>query len=209
MKFKNNISLIDKVILSKPAIFIHIPKTAGISIFMSLYGIKGGHSSISRWEEKIGKRKLEKYFKFTVIREPTERFISAYNFLLNGGLGSENEIRMKNILKRNKESLDEFIWNLYENKDTLPSQHFASQYSYLTNKEGDVAVDKIIKYEDIDAEIRKIAKKYFEIEKFLFYKFNSTSETDKWLTRKMLTTKQINKLKEIYQHDFKLHEKIN
>ena len=46
---------------------------------MSLYGIEG-HSSISRWEEKIGKRKLEKYFKFTVIREPTERFISAYIF---------------------------------------------------------------------------------------------------------------------------------
>ena len=62
-------------------IFIHIPKTAGISIIKSVYGdvTLGGHRSMYFYSRIFNLNK-EKYFSFCFVRNPFDRLYSSYKF---------------------------------------------------------------------------------------------------------------------------------
>ena len=64
----------------KKLIFIHIPKNAGTSIIKAL-GVENlcMDKTIEQYKEHYGDYWNE-YKKFTVVREPIDRFISAYKF---------------------------------------------------------------------------------------------------------------------------------
>lgn len=69
------------------AIFVHIPKCAGISICRALFGnLAGGHTSLAEYCEMFEPRALLNYFKFTIVRNPWDRVLSAYSFLKKGGM---------------------------------------------------------------------------------------------------------------------------
>jgi hypothetical protein len=71
------------------SIFVHIPKTAGLSVCEALYGNKaGGHSSIRHYEIAFSKKDFSSYFKFAFVRNPWDRLHSAYVFLKKGGLNA-------------------------------------------------------------------------------------------------------------------------
>jgi hypothetical protein len=66
------------------AVFIHVPKAAGSSVAMALYGRRLGHHparALMR-EDAASWAALE---KFSVLREPCSRFLSAYAYALAGG----------------------------------------------------------------------------------------------------------------------------
>lgn len=70
-------------------IFVHVPKAAGSTISLSLFGYRTGHRSIeSTW--KSDPAFTEQAFKFTFVRHPCFRFVSAYRFLLAGGMNSRD-----------------------------------------------------------------------------------------------------------------------
>jgi hypothetical protein len=70
-------------------IFVHVPKAAGSTINLSLFGYRIGHRSIeSFWQaDPIF---TEQAFKFTFVRHPYFRFVSAYRYLLAGGMSSRD-----------------------------------------------------------------------------------------------------------------------
>lgn len=61
-------------------VFTHIPKTAGRSIeeFFNCGG--GGHKSLSEVEKELGPNEFKNYFKWTIVRNPFERFVSMFFF---------------------------------------------------------------------------------------------------------------------------------
>lgn len=68
----------------KECIFVHIPKSAGKSIALAVYGSdKPGHYFLEDYRYFDGDS-FKRYFKFAFVREPVSRFISAYNFLSKG-----------------------------------------------------------------------------------------------------------------------------
>jgi hypothetical protein len=68
-------------------IFVHIPKAAGVSVCGTLLGnLGGGHTTIEEYQMVFPKRKFNRYFKFTFVRNPWDRVFSAYNFLAKGGM---------------------------------------------------------------------------------------------------------------------------
>lgn len=63
--------------------FIHIPKCAGISIAMAApQAITGEHRSCRQYYELYGRR-FSAAFKFTSVRHPYARLVSAYAYLLS------------------------------------------------------------------------------------------------------------------------------
>jgi hypothetical protein len=66
-------------------IFIHIPKAAGTSVALTLFGEPSRHVP---WFEyyQANPRKFRKYFKFAFVRNPWDRLVSSYFFLRKGGL---------------------------------------------------------------------------------------------------------------------------
>ena len=75
------------------AVFIHVPKAAGSSIATALYGRRLGHHPARRLmqEDPVGWAALE---RFSVLREPVSRFLSAYAYALAGGT-AEGAIRWR------------------------------------------------------------------------------------------------------------------
>ena len=67
---------------SRKALFIHIPKAAGTSVSVALFGESQchGHLMAKRYRF-VNKKKFDAYFKFTITRHPVSRFISAFNYL--------------------------------------------------------------------------------------------------------------------------------
>src|SRR3954454_22051651 len=52
-------------------IFIHIPKTAGLSVSKTLFGnYAGTHLGIDHYIATLGRKTVEEYFKFAFVRNP-------------------------------------------------------------------------------------------------------------------------------------------
>jgi hypothetical protein len=86
--FRNwtGIAVLPEAVKQSGIIFIHIPKTAGTSICKALYGTGTiGHLRIKEWQFSFPQtwRKLR---VVSVVRDPLDRFLSAFYFLKKGGL---------------------------------------------------------------------------------------------------------------------------
>jgi hypothetical protein len=150
----------------KKLIFIHIPKTAGTSIYKSL-GVEDisyqnkflGHRSIENYKEQY-KDYWNIYLKFTVVRDPIDRFISAYKFarMRESFWHSDNSNKLpKNEYYEICNSLDinQYILDLYNTPEnhtilTLP------QIFFIENKYKKIEVDYIAKYENLDNDLKNI-----------------------------------------------------
>ena len=105
-------------------IFIHIPKTAGISVTQALFGnYADGHTTIKNYKKKFLPQTVEKYFKFTFVRNPYDRLYSAYNFLKKGGMNAEDkQWADSNISEYN--DFEDFVFNWLTKENAYGRTHF-------------------------------------------------------------------------------------
>lgn len=72
--------------LNRKIIFVHIPKTGGMSVSQVLYGEAiPRHASVAQMKEAIGPYRFRKYFSFAFVRNPYSRLVSVYTFIKKGG----------------------------------------------------------------------------------------------------------------------------
>ena len=74
-----------------PLLFIHVPKNGGTSIKRALYAVDPGHATI-RFYDWIAPSLRKDATCFAVVREPIDRFLSGFDFFMNGG-GSDVSIQ--------------------------------------------------------------------------------------------------------------------
>ena len=113
------------------SIFIHVPKCAGTSVARSIYGSSDSHLPISRYAAFDPKR-FEHYFKFTFVRNPWDRLLSAYTYLAPGAKG-ETPWSHQNL--REFRDFEAFVLALRDpatRKRVLRFLHFRPQISWLT-----------------------------------------------------------------------------
>jgi chondroitin 4-sulfotransferase 11 len=113
------------------SIFVHIPKTGGVSINRALYGSLGmGHMSLGEYRKLFRSRAFRRMFKFTFVRNPFDRIHSAYHFLRAGGMGEIDADFDRRVLK-NFPSFEHFVLEGFENAEVSSFWHFLPQTDLL------------------------------------------------------------------------------
>jgi len=131
-------------------LFIHIPKAAGTSICMALYGIPTiGHLKVSDWQSWFP-HSWRKVTIVSVVRDPMDRFLSAFHFLKKGGMNQEDSLFADRFLGE-FETPDMLVLAMRRNesfrKQILRHIHFIPQVEFLKDRGGKLCGDLLIPYE--------------------------------------------------------------
>ncbi len=139
-------------------IFIHIPKTAGISLVNGIYGdvSNEGHRNVHFYKKIFGK-KFKKFFIFSFVRNPYDRLYSAYKFLQTGGMNIHDQNAYNQHLI-GYENFEDFIFHGLNNQIVNEIVHFKLQSEFICNDYGDIIVDFVGKYENIDNDLSQLSK---------------------------------------------------
>jgi len=108
------------------AIFIHIPKTGGISI-RQLLGRKGRQHLTALDYLRADPRKFAQSYKFAFVRNPWDRLVSAFEFLMAGGFGDPYTLAQRAELMSQGMTFERFV------QERLPLDNvvFRPQHSFV------------------------------------------------------------------------------
>jgi chondroitin 4-sulfotransferase 11 len=146
-------------------LFVHIQKTAGISIRESLKEIKDTknfyypHYMINLVEED-----LSEYFKFCFVRNPWDRLVSWYNMMQEKKIHND----FSEYILKNSNTFSEFLDLtdiIMEKNDEgklegldYPKSISFNQLDYITDSDGIINVDFIGRFENINEDFKKVMK---------------------------------------------------
>ena len=144
------------VFSEKKQIFIHIPKTAGISVVKAFFGdvTLEGHRSVYFYKQVFG-QDLSNFFTFTFVRNPWDRLYSAYKFLQKGGINIHDKNAFDMYLSEYND-FEDFVLNGLNEKILFEITHFIPQFKFVCDENGTILVDYIAKFEDIENEILEL-----------------------------------------------------
>lgn len=179
-------------------VFVHVPKAAGTSIAKVAIGKRAGHFTASEIKEELGVDIFAGMFKFSVVRNPYDRLVSAYHYAKQGG-GSDGGISSNPTYKSDLFStFDSFVFNWLMKRDVDTLDYvFRTQASFIYD-EDNCLVDYIGHVEDLN-----------EVEVYLSRKLNrpvdigvtNISKRDKGYSA-YYTSDTKNAVYEIYKKDF-------
>ena len=182
-------------------IFIHIPKTAGVSLVKSIFGdvTLEGHRSVSFYKQ-VFRSRYSDFFTFTIVRNPWDRLYSSYKFLQKGGINIHDKNAFETHLSIYKD-FEDFVLNGLNEKIISKITHFIPQHEFICDKNGKIIVDYVGKFENLNKlvdKINDILKSEFKLEHY-----NKTNKKD---YKDIYTTEMIVKVHQIYQKDIDIFE---
>lgn len=136
-------------------IFVHIPKCAGISVGQNLFGRCVAHSTITDYQIMFGEKIFKEYFKFTVVRNPWDRLVSAFHYMKAGGFDKHDADWANKHLAPFSE-FDQFVNHLDTHREFLRWHMIAPQCLWLKTPNGKIPFDYIGKLESLDHDINTI-----------------------------------------------------
>jgi len=133
-------------------VFIHINKTGGSSVEKAL-NVPLEHKTAIEKIDEIGQKYWDRKFTFTVIRNPWDKVVSHYHYRVKTNQTDlrDNPIEFKEWLKRTYGNQDAFY---YDNP-----KMFMPQTNWITDNNGNILVDEIIHFENLESEFNKILEK--------------------------------------------------
>lgn len=186
-----------KIVLETNVLFVHIPKVAGISLSEALYGKEIGHRRMIDYQN-INSEQTREIFKFTFVRHPVERFISAYNFLKTGGINYYKQDRyMSNIINSKYADIESFLIKYIEKRSLFNTIHFAPQHSFLENNRGEMDIDFIGKFENFTQDIGSLKR-------LSGVNFSLKKKNVGKLSKEKVNDSVYNKIIRLYQRDCEL-----
>ena len=177
-------------------IFIHIPKTAGVSLAKAIYGdvTLEGHRSF--YFNSIALNIMnDDYFSFSFVRNPFDRLYSAYKFLKAGGMNHLDKLAFQTHLSV-FEDFEDLILNGLNKKLIYQITHFIPQHEYLCDKSGSILVDFIGRFENLDKDILLLSKKLNKNIELNHHNYNDKSDY-----KEVYTDEMIYKVNQIYRKD--------
>jgi hypothetical protein len=173
-------------------LFIHIPKTGGMSIKsildrqqlsrLSTRPWTNRHMSVEDYIFALGREEFDSLFKFTVIRNPYARLLSYYYFILM------DEYHREHIA--HSLTFHEFVeWSIEE---------ISTQFSQVSLN-GKLLVDLVLRYENLLKDWKVLAEAC-NIPQILPY-VNITKKYPVW--EDLYTQKTLSLVREVYSEDFR------
>lgn len=142
---------------SLKCIFIHVPKAAGVSVCRALFGgLAGGHTHIGMYQMVFSKTEFADYFKFTFVRNPWDRLLSAYAFLQSGGL-DESDRQWSRANLHQFETFEDFVLGWVTEANIISHIHFIPQYRFVClpfSKR--IGVDFVGRYEHLERDFAHV-----------------------------------------------------
>jgi chondroitin 4-sulfotransferase 11 len=129
--------------------FIHIPKTGGVSIRNIInkangFVMESGHISFSSFQKKYN---TDDFFKFSFVRNPWDRSVSAFSYLKKGGRNHQYDLDAQRILRGI--TFHEFITNL----DSFKFLHTKPQMEFIQDIDN---FDFIGRFESIQGDFNTV-----------------------------------------------------
>lgn len=185
-------------------LFIHVPKTAGTSIHMALYGRALSHDSLAAWQ-KTYPRSMAGIRTAAVVRDPVDRFLSAFHYLKRGGTNSFDVDFAARHLQSFATAGD--LADAIERADVQrwlfgEGFHFRRQTDFLRDRSGAVQIDYLFAYERLDDAATRLSEILGR--PIRFPHLNRTDRPDS-----PLTTRQVELVKSAYAEDVGLHKRAS
>lgn len=145
------------------AIFIHIPKTAGTSLYEALGMDILPYTHIpARVLARLYPEEFEASYRFTFVRDPWDRMVSTYEFLRGGTVWDEQKRWAREYI--GDRSFGEFVRRLKHDRmlraAVLSYEFFFPQTYFLTDETGRLSVDEIFRFEEIDSAFAQLARRF-------------------------------------------------
>ena len=157
---KYNVGTLLNAIYTTKLLFIHIPKTAGISVLKAIYGDVNlsGHRNYYFNTVALNISKKNIFFSFAFIRNPFDRLYSSYLFLKKGGINIHDEnAYIKHLSKFN--DFEDFILNGLNKNIIYEIPHFIPQCEYICDNNNKILVDYLGRFENLNHDIKILSKK--------------------------------------------------
>lgn len=147
--------------IERKIIFIHIPKTAGQAVAESLFGTSSLSHATARRFQRARPELFRASLKFTFVRHPVGRFLSAFSFLKGGGM-TELDAYWSHAFLRDCPDVHQFIERLQESRfrrEVMGYLHFIPQWKFVADRQGKCIVDFTGRYENLSADFEYIRSK--------------------------------------------------
>lgn len=163
------------------AVYIDIAKVASSSLkatFASILGLDLDRTGGNPHEVEFprppecshagpGGRQYPGLYTFAFVRNPWDRLVSCYrdkiqgqvaDFTLLSPSGVARCLARFDVFSANM-SFEEFAYAVASIPDADADEHFRSQHKFLTNDRGEIAVDFVGRYENLEADFRYVAER--------------------------------------------------
>ena len=183
----------------RKCIFVHIPKTAGISLTNSLFNNMGGsHRTMKNYMLYYNNKEFNDYYKFCFVRNPWDRLVSSYHFLKQGGFNEIDKSWAEENLSKFS-NFENFIMNGLKENKIQKYFHFIPQYKFvmICNK---VMVDKVYKFEDIGAAFEDLQEIFCT--RSILQHSNKTKKRSNY--KEFYNREMVEVVSEVYKKDIKL-----
>lgn len=181
-------------------IFIHIPKVAGTSITDALADGKAQRNHLPWYVYyTANKTFFEQAFKFSFVRNPWDRALSAYNYLVSGG-NKSTDLRVSEMVSKYSD-FDDFVINGLGGGWFRNHLLFIPQSEFIVNGEQEIVVDFLGRFENIDEDFGEVLNS-IGVDRKLDNKNSSKRSKDYKPYYKR--TRSIEVISEIYAQDVKM-----
>jgi hypothetical protein len=186
-------------------VFIHVPKAAGTSISLALYGRGSKHISLADYWTKFP-YSMRKVKTCAVFRDPLERFCSAFHYLKKGGMNKEDAQFAATHLSQydSPSQLAEAFSGNFEPGKILNFMHFRPQVSWVCDPLSKRVVDCLVSLQRLDALriwLQEMTGKEFE-----FPKANVSGSGEVYQSGLSAEAEEI--LRSVYAQDFEVYRAL-